>query len=222
MTSMPRPMWAATLAKLVAPMEPERAAKAIAGMMPVLSFPDDAFTLASAREVASAGRVMEAEVRGPGGSLIRSAAYGPLTRVPTFGEIETAVGRWWRHEREMRKVRAAPIAREALPAPSDHMASSDASAETEAPDDAREHVANLVRAFVAERSFIQPANGPTRVPVKPRHLSDGRLLEEYQRLAEAGAPGAAIRLQTLRRKMAVDDADDAQARFRAALEPVEA
>jgi hypothetical protein len=51
MTAMPRPLWAAMLAKMVAPMDAERGGKAIAAMMPMLTLPDAAFTLESVRAV---------------------------------------------------------------------------------------------------------------------------------------------------------------------------
>lgn len=182
MSHMPRPIWSATIAKLVSPLEPERAAKAIAGLVAVLDFPDEAFTMASAQAVCSTGRVLEAGV------------YGPLTRVPTFGELQTALGRSWNQSRQMRSVRAAPVARERLPAP-----------ETDVRGPTPEVVAEvgaLVKAFTAERSFNQPAGmTPSKPKVQPRHLSDGHLLAEYERLSREGVVGAATRVAMLRKKI---------------------
>jgi hypothetical protein len=183
MSTMTRPMWAAVLARFVSPMEPERAAKAIAAMVPALTYPDAAFTLDSAREVCATGRVM-----GDG-------VYGPMSRVPTFGELDLALGKWWRHQREMQAVRALPVAREALPAPEGYVP------EPRVTPEACEHVAGLVKAFVSERAFNQAAGTAGKPSVTAHHLSDGQLVEVYTRLAAEGAPGARVRLETLRRSM---------------------
>lgn len=212
MTAMPRNVWAATLAKLVSPMDSASAAKAISSIVPMLNFPDSLFTLASAREVAATGRVFDAEDRKPDGTLIRAEKNGPLTRVPTFGEIEHVLNRIYAHEREMAKIRAMPVAREALPAPANYVPPVVPQTHPGQSPEACEHVASIVRAFVAERSFNQPANSPERAPVQPRHLSDGQLLLEYEKLAKQGVAGAHIRARMLREKIAKAEAAEAHAR----------
>lgn len=182
MSHMPRPIWSATIAKLVSPLEPERAAKAIAGLVAVLDFPDEAFTMASAQAVCSTGRVLEAGV------------YGPLTRVPTFGELQTALGRSWNQSRRMQSVRAAPVARERLPAP-----------ETDVRGPTPEVVAEvgaLVKAFTAERSFRHTGTGISANPrAESKYLSDGQLLAEYERLASEGVTIFQPLIAMLRKKI---------------------
>lgn len=161
MTPMDRKMWSAVLAKLVAPMEPERAAKAIAAMTVALSYPAEAFTLDSAREVCSTGRIL------PDGET------APLTRVPTFGEIDMALGRWWRKRREHAAYVAQPKAREALPAP-----------EKKGPTDAeKDAVSATVQGLVTEIAAGQPG-APPKPKVQSRYLSEGALLETYRRMAD--------------------------------------
>lgn len=180
---MTRPMWAAMLAKMVAPLEPERAAKAIVPMLAMLGgYPDDAFTVDSMQTVCLTGRIL------PDGSS------APLNRVPTFGELEVALGKWWRHECEMRALRAAPIAREALPGPP-------AVKEGWTPE-AAEHVRGVVAAFAAERSWN--ADGGRRdkpTPVRAHPLNDGELLALYEAMAARGSPGAAARVAVLRKRL---------------------
>jgi hypothetical protein len=145
-------MWAAMLAKMVAPMDAERAAKAIMGMVPMLAFPDQAFTPESVREVCASGQ-------------IRGDYHGPLSRVPTFGELETALGRWWAKRREL-ELLDAPTPRPKLPAPKKSPTEQEC-----------EHVAKLLRVFVEERSAMPEKK---RV-IKPSYLSDAALAAEYER-----------------------------------------
>lgn len=179
-------MWAAILAKLVAPLDAERAAKGLAPMLAMLGgYPDAAFTAESAREVCLTARVM------PDGSL------APLNRVPTFGELELALGRWWRKQCELAALRALPVAREALPAPPPE----------ERDPEVIQQVSELVAAFAAERSWNQPdQQGGDRPKISPRHLSDGQLLMIYEAAAKQGDRIAATRLAALRKKLATDRA----------------
>lgn len=65
------------LAKLVAPMDSERAAKGLAGILPMLdAYPDGAFTLDSLEYVAAR-----------------------LQRVPTYAELNPIIGKWWKEHR---------------------------------------------------------------------------------------------------------------------------
>lgn len=183
MSAMSKPMWAAMLAKLVSPMEPERAAKAIAGMMPAISFPEAAFTADSVKAVASTGRIM-----GDG-------SRAPMTRVPTAGEIESALGAWWWKHRERMAIAAAPVARERLPAPSPLPTHQTPSTEALAA------VETLRKQFVAERSWSQ-STGPNAKPsVKALPLSDGHLLAVWEKAAADGVAGADIRLAMLKKRM---------------------
>jgi hypothetical protein len=179
---MNRQAWSAMLAKLVAPMDAERAAKAIAGMLPMLShFPDAAFSVASLEAVCASGRVL------PDGS------QAPMNRVPTLGELALAIGRNWAKEREMMRLRQMPIVYEGLPAPK--------------PEDRDpvviEAVRNVVGAFVEQRTWNRPENQlpGDRHKVRPRHLTDQQLLIEYEALSARGIPGAAIRVAMLRKKL---------------------
>lgn len=157
MNVMPKAVWAAMLARLVAPMDHERAAQGIAAMMPMLTLPDAVFTPESVRAVCSTGR------------QLGEWQYGPLTRVPTFGELETALGRWWAKRQELELLRAAPTPRAALPVPP-----------KEGPTpEVVQQVADRIRAFVGERSLPVV---PGKAEIKPRHLSNAQLAVEYQRL----------------------------------------
>lgn len=160
MNPMPKPMWVAMLAKMVAPMDSERASQAITAMLPMLSLPPEAFTIESVKEVCQSGRIS-----GLG-------EHGPLTRVPTFIELEKALGRWWARKVELELVRAAPTPRARLAAPPQ---------ENGPTQDAIDYVADRLRTFHARRSLPSAADGP-RVKVKPLHLSDERLALEYERL----------------------------------------
>lgn len=182
---MTRQMWAAMLAKMVSPLEPERAAKAICLMLPMLSgYPDDAFTPESVQTICTTGRILA------------DGSEGPLNRVPTFGELECALGKWWRHQREMAALRAQPIAREALPAPAPAPAAPGWTPE------AAEHVRAVVGAFAAERSWNEPGQQRNEgAPVKPHRLSDGHLLAVYEAMAAQGNSGAAVRVQMIRARL---------------------
>lgn len=170
------------LAKLVAPMDAERGAAGMAAMLPMLAhYPDAMFTPASAAAVASTGRVFDI------------GKYGPLTRIPTFGELDTALGRWWRQERERVALRAEPEPRLALAGPP-------APAAAERPLAA---VRDVVQAFVAERAALHVEEAPARRKVTPRPLSDGQLLVLYEEGARSGDALAAARLVGLRRRIAV-------------------
>lgn len=183
MSANDRQMWVAILAKLVAPMEPVAAAKAMQPMLAMLAgYPDQAFTPSSAQHVATTGRVL------PDGST------APLSRVPTYGEIDVALGKWWRVKRDMLAVQAQPIARPALPAPEPQ--------EREGLNpEAREYVRSVVQAFAAERTFNQPSSSPNRVAVKAAPVSDGMLLAAYDKLAAEGNQAAATRAAMLRQRV---------------------
>lgn len=155
---MTRQIWAAMLAKLVSPMEPERGAKAISAMVPMLTLPAEAFTEESVRAVAQTARQFA-----PG-------EYGPLTRVPTFGELETALGRWWWAKRERDGLMNGPvmIARGRPPAP------------VNPSPEVWAEVSAVVGAFVAER---RQQNTPAKRPKpRPYHLTETQLSTVYQQL----------------------------------------
>jgi hypothetical protein len=83
---MIRQQWTAMLAKLTAPMSAPVAAKALADMLPMLEdYPDAAFSLASLEHVASR-----------------------CERVPTYAELRTALGEWWRENRPPERALPAP------------------------------------------------------------------------------------------------------------------
>ncbi len=183
MSANDRQMWVAILAKLVAPMEPVAAAKAMQPMLAMLAgYPDQAFTPSSAQHVALTGRIM------PDGQS------APLNRVPTYGELDTALGKWWRVKRDMIAVQAQPIARPALtaPEPPTH--------EGQDPE-ALEAVRRMVQAFQAERTFTKPAGSAARAPIKAAPVSDGVLLASYEREAANGNAAAQIRVDMLRQKL---------------------
>lgn len=178
-----RQIWLAILAKLVAPTEPVAAARAMQPMLAMLAgYPDEAFTPTSAQHIALTGRIL------PDGKT------APLTRVPTYGELETALGKWWGSKREMAAVLAQPIARKALPGPEwqGH------------PPEVLDAVRDVVHAFQAERSFSKPASAPAKAVIKPAHLSPGALLAAYEAQKRAGATGLDVRIAGLRRQMGLD------------------
>lgn len=160
MSAMPKQMWVAMLAKMVAPMDSERASQAITALLPMLSLPPEAFTIESIKEMCQSGRIS-----GLG-------EHGPLTRVPTFIELEKALGRWWAKKVELELLRAAPTPRARLAAPPQ---------ENGPTEQAVQYVADKVRAFQSERSFQSPTDKP-KARIKPLHLSDGHLALEYKRL----------------------------------------
>lgn len=160
MTHMPKEIWISMLAKMVAPMDAAHAVGAISAMVPMLTLPPDAFTAESVRAVCSTGRQLSAH------------EFGPLTRVPTFGELETALGRWWAKKVELELLRGAPTPRARLAAPPQ---------ENGPTEEAVQYVADKVRAFQSERSFQSPTDKP-KARIKPLHLSDGHLALEYKRL----------------------------------------
>lgn len=191
MSATDRQMWLAVLAKLVAPTEPIAAAKAMTPMMALMkSFPDQAFTTDSARHVATTGRIMS------------DGSTAPLNRVPTYGELEKALGRWWWTQRERAQIQAQPIARKALPGPVPQP-------REQADPAAVEAVRTVVRSFVAERAALasQAFQAPDRRP-KPLHLSSGQLLTAYEAQQAAGAVGLDGRVAVLRRQMGLDSGAD--------------
>lgn len=70
---------------------------------------------------------------------------------------------------------------------------------------ARAEVQALVATFAAERSYNQPEQAADRPRPKAQPLSDQQLLALYEESSRKGLPGAAIRLQALRKKLAVQD-----------------
>jgi hypothetical protein len=174
-------MWAAVLAKWVAPMDAVRAAKALADMLPGLSaYPDAAFTEASAREIAQTGRIM-----GDG-------SRAPLARVPTFGELELVLARWWHANRPDKPaaIEYVPsVYRVDIPKPRDPPTDSEI-----------EHVGDIVHRFKWEletASATREAAEPPRSRRAAAVLSDERLLAIYEQEGEAGA----LRAAALRRKL---------------------
>ena len=183
MSANDRQMWLAILAKLVAPMEPIAAVKALTPMIPMLAgYPDQAFTPSSAQHVATTGRIL------PDGKT------APLNRVPTFGELDVALGKWWRAKREMLAVQAQPIASPALSAPEPPLH------EGQDPE-AVDAVRRMVEAFKAERTFSQPQGSAARAKIKPAHGSDGQLLAAYEKLAREGSDAAATRAAMIRQRL---------------------
>jgi hypothetical protein len=183
MSANDRQIWLAILAKLVAPTEPVAAAKAMQPMLALLAgYPDEAFVPASAQHVAVTGRIL------PDGKT------APLTRVPTYGELETALGRWWRNRRDVLDAQSAPRAREALsaPPPRPHDGQN---------PEAVEAVRNVVSAFVADRTFSRPATRPASRSVKPSHASPGHLLAFYEAQRAAGLTGLDGRIEALRQQV---------------------
>jgi hypothetical protein len=171
---MTREVWIAMLAKAVAPMEPERAGKGLADMLPMLRYPDEAFTIASLNAVCNEGRILS------------DGSTAPLNRVPTFGELNTVLGRYWFQQRQRAEIRAIPEAREALPAP-----------ERKGPTEEEKAVVRaVVEAFAMERSFAADPPAPPRSAA----LNDRDLLAIYKRAALDGLPGARERLAMLRRQ----------------------
>jgi hypothetical protein len=75
MTTQTKLTWCAMLAKLVAPMEPERAAKAFADMLPLLPADDDRYTRSA---------------------LERAAKIDRKTAVPTFEDLSRAFSEEWK------------------------------------------------------------------------------------------------------------------------------
>lgn len=83
----PRQQWIAMLAKLVAPIEPIAAAKALSEMMPMLAdIPDGAFSLASLDYVAR-----------------------QCKRTPTYGELRASVSAWWLDNRPKQALLENPL-----------------------------------------------------------------------------------------------------------------
>lgn len=72
--------------------------------------------------------------------------------------------------------------------------------------EAKEHVASIVSAFVAERTFNAPSGSlDVRPPIKPHHGSDRALLAGYERIVAEGGLGAAAaatRAAMLRKRLA--------------------
>lgn len=83
--------WLAALAKLTTPHDPERAAAAMSAYLPFLTeFPDQAFTLASMRDVAMAERRM---------------------MIPDLREVLEPLQAWWKANRPYRTALPAPVLR---------------------------------------------------------------------------------------------------------------
>lgn len=173
---MDRRMWVAILAKLVSPMDPERAAAGLAAMLPMLAgYPDAMFCQDSAHAICTTGRVLSQGV------------YGPMTRVPTYGEVQDALGRWWRNKGEFVPV---PPSAGFLPAPE---------AEERTPE-AIEQVRALVAGFAAERSFNNPMSkdDPRMVARRTSNINELRRWEDAER---KGLAGAASRVRILRERL---------------------
>lgn len=178
---MDRRMWCAMLAKLVAPMDAERAAAALVAMLPMLKgFPDGVFTEGSVHTVCTSGRAQA------------DGSHGPLSRTPTYGELEAALGRLLRGLRESGAL-DGPKPLLALPAP------------VSGPSDAAmAEVARVVGAFVAQRTWNDPGVLEVeRAKVKPLCPSDGVLLALYEKTArDTGSAAAMQRVRMLRAKIA--------------------
>lgn len=76
-----------------------------------------------------------------------------------------------------------------------------ASAPSGATPEAIEHVASLVKAFTAERSWNQTTGPTARPAVKAAPLSDGWLIAIYEQGVKDGTPGSKTRLEMLKRKL---------------------
>lgn len=190
-----RRKWCAVVAKLVAPMESERAGAALTPMLPSLAdLPDAAFTDESARLVCSEGRVIRPSLKAntPDGHDL-PAQYGPFSRVPTYGELRAALQRIMATHRTALGL-PAPAPPKALPSP--------AIGAREWTPEAADYVHQIVSTFAAERSFNDPAMlAAEKAKVQPRYLSQEQLLAAWQQHADDGLPGAAYRVAMLRGKL---------------------
>lgn len=186
--------WCAILAKLLAPMDAERAAAGLVAMLPMLAnLPDSAFTDATAHTVCTNGREVRAVLKAntPEKHDL-PAVYGPFTHVPTYGELRGALERVVAGQRTMAALSAPQLS---LPPPGPDVGAREWSPE------AAEYVSNLVSAFAAERSFNDPAKiaADTR-PVRALHFTREQLEATYEGLAAKGDRAAQYRLAALRRK----------------------
>ena len=67
--------------------------------------------------------------------------------------------------------------------------------------DAQAHVADVVRAFVSERTWNSEA--PEDKPkVRPAYISDGALLSVHEKLASEGVAASQVRVEMIRQRMA--------------------
>lgn len=177
-------MWAAVLAKWVAPMDAARGAKALVDMLSGLdAYPDAAFTEQSAREIAMTGRIM-----GDG-------SHAPLTRVPTFGELELVLARWWflnRPDKPPPAVEYIPVAyRVDIPKPRDPPTE----AEVAYVGDIVHRLKWDLETAAAAREDARPEPAQRR---NPAEMSEQQLLETYEKAGPAGA----VRARLLRQKLA--------------------
>lgn len=189
-----RRKWCAILAKLLAPMDAERAAAGLVAMLAMLAgLPDSAFTEATAHTVCTSGRIARPMLRSntPDGRDL-PAVYGPFTHLPTYGELRGALERIVAGQRTMTAL-ASPELRLAAPAP--------ATGAREWSPEASEYVGRLVSAFTAERSFNDPAKIASDArPVRALHFTREQLEATYERLAAKGDRAAQYRLDTIRGK----------------------
>lgn len=84
---MQKAQWAITLGGIVSPSFPDEAIEAIKDMLPLLEFPDAAFTTESLKAVARSGRQQA---------------------IPSFDELERALSAWWRANRPTVRVVPGP------------------------------------------------------------------------------------------------------------------
>lgn len=182
-----RQEWIAVLAKWVSPMDAVTGAKALAGFLPALThYPDEVFTAESARHVAREGH------------MLHDGKFGPLTRVPSLGELDLALGRWWFNERKRLGLLVSedahePISLRIAPPPVDPLAQ----------ERAEQHVRSLVEAFVQERAAMskeERIRTPPKSAVLPHHV----LIATYEAAVRHNPKdtAAAFRLSMLRQQAA--------------------
>jgi hypothetical protein len=184
-----RQEWIALLAKWVTPMEAIAGAKSLAGFLPALAhYPDAAFTAASVRDVCLSGR------------MLYDGKFGPLTRVPTLGELDLALGRWWYNERR----RLGLVRDEDAHAPVEDMIRiAPPPVDAWAQERAEQHVRALVEAFIQERAAMSKEER-IRQPPKPGALRTDLLIATYEQAVKHNPQdsAAAFRLNMLRQQAA--------------------
>lgn len=106
-------IWVAFLARLVYPHDSAKAAAAMLHFIPLLQFPDAAFTNLSAEFVAMAPRRMA---------------------IPSYDEVAAPISAWWREHRPSSLVIIGPIWKSAPPLP-DHPDPAEGAKRTEQSDE---------------------------------------------------------------------------------------
>lgn len=143
MTSPTKLSWCAMLSKLVAPMDPERAAKAFADMLPMLPEDDDLYTRSA---------------------LERAAKIDRKTAVPTFEDLSAALAEEWRGRLPV-AIRMGASPAPALPTPTPREPTdAEAAHVTRRVDEAKA----ILAAAGARRDFCTNRGPET---ARPRHVS---------------------------------------------------